>query len=372
MSAESRLTFEIEAQDGHARAGRVQLPRGSFETPIFMPVGTQATVKAITTEELERLGAQVILANAYHLALRPGAELVSKLGGLHRFMDWQRLILTDSGGFQLFSLRSRTRVSDDGVLFRSHVDGSEHFISPERAMTIQAQLAADIAMAFDHCPPSGARAAELEQAMLRTTNWARRCLSQPRPSHQSCFGIVQGGIDTALRRQHLAEIASLPFDGFALGGLSVGETPAQMHDVVREIAPEMPPNRPRYLMGVGRPEDLVVAIGAGIDMFDCVLPTRNARNGSLFTANGKIVISNAEHREADLPICGSCGCSVCARLSRAYLRHLYSTKEILYSRLASYHNLYFIIDLVRRARAAIQAGEYERFAARILEQRGSA
>lgn len=366
-----RLQYTLEAEDGKARAGSVRLPRGEFQTPIFMPVGTMATVKAMTPEEVAGLGAQVILSNAYHLYLRPGETIVEKCGGLHRFMNWPGLILTDSGGFQIFSLRALNRIDDKGVTFRSHVDGSEHFLDPVSSMAVQAALGADIAMAFDHCPPSDAPRADVEDAMRRTTLWAQRCVGEPRPEHQCRFGIVQGGLDLELRLQHIKEICSLPFDGFALGGLSVGETPEEMAVVLDTVAHQMPADRPRYLMGVGRPEDLVTAIGLGIDMFDCVMPTRNARNGQLFTQDGRIVITNAKHREDPSPPDPECTCSTCANYSRAYLRHLYVSKEILYSRLATLHNLHFVIDLVRRARQAIVGGRYAEFSRSFFERRGA-
>jgi queuine tRNA-ribosyltransferase len=356
-----RLQFELSAQNGPARAATVTLPRGSYQTPIFMPVGTHASVKAMTPRELEEIGAQIILANAYHLFLRPGGPLVERLGGLHQFAGWPRLMLTDSGGFQIFSLRQLMKIDDGGVVFRSHIDGSKHQLGPESSMAVQAQIGADIAMAFDHCPPSDAPADKVREAMDRTTHWANRCVGQPRPDHQTRFGIVQGGLDLALRRQHVEQICELPFDGFALGGLSVGETPEEMHEVVSEIAPLLPSDRPRYLMGVGRPEDLVESIGAGIDMFDCVMPTRHARNGQLFTETGRIVISNAIHRESEEPIDQRCDCAVCKVYTRAYLRHLYVAKEILYSRLATYHNLYYTIVLVKRARQAVLDGSYDAF-----------
>jgi len=365
-----RLTFTLDASDGHARAGVVALPRGSFQTPVFMPVGTHATVKAILPDELEDLGAPVILANAYHLFLRPGVGVIERCGGLHRFMGWGGLILTDSGGFQIISLRSlQTRLDDEGVTFRSHIDGSEHRLDPQRVMAVQAALGSDIAMAFDHCPPSDAPWALIEEAMARTTRWASECLEQPRPPHQVRFGIVQGGLDLGLRMRHLEQIGELPFDGLALGGLSVGETPEQMVEVLEQVVPRMPPDRPRYLMGVGRPEDLVAAIGCGVDMFDCVMPTRNARNGQLFTDTGRIVITNACHREDPGPIDSTCGCATCQRFSRAYLSHLYRAKEILYSRLATIHNLHHVLDLVRRAREAVVGGRYAAFAAEFAARR---
>jgi queuine tRNA-ribosyltransferase len=363
----SKLGFHVEASDGQARAARLTLPRGELGTPVFMPVGTQATVKAMTPAELEGLGARVILANAYHLYLRPGVEVVEACGGLQRFMGWPGLVLTDSGGYQIFSLRSLMRIDDDGVSFRSHIDGSPHRLGPEQAMAVQAALGSDIAMAFDCCPPSGAPRAQIEEAMARTTRWARRCVAQPAPPHQVRFGILQGGLDLELRLRHLEELAPLPFDGWAIGGLSVGETPQQMHAVLAEVAHRLPSDRPRYLMGVGRAEDLVTAIGLGVDMFDCVMPTRNARNGQLFTGRGRLVISNARYRTDPSPPDPGCGCDTCRTFSRAYLRHLYQAKEILYSRLATLHNLHFTLRLVEAGREAIRAGRYESWARAVLE-----
>ncbi len=366
-----RLKFDIEATDGEARAARVGLPRGGFSTPVFMPVGTQATVKSLTPADIDELGAKVILSNAYHLYLRPGVEVVRACGGLRRFMGYPGLVLTDSGGYQIFSLRSRMKIDDRGVSFRSHIDGSAHFLGPEEAMAVQAGLGSDIAMAFDQCPPSDAPRARVKEAMERTTLWARRCVEQPRPEHQVRFGIVQGGLDVGLRRRHLEQVCAMPFDGYALGGLSVGETPEQMAEVLHEVAHRMPVDRPRYLMGVGRPEDLVMAMGAGIDMFDCVMPTRNARNGQLFTRTGRVVISHARYADDPSPPDPDCGCSTCRTFSRAYLRHLYQAKEILYHRLATMHNLHQVMRLVERAREAVVDGRYaefsrEFFAARAL------
>jgi queuine tRNA-ribosyltransferase len=358
-----RLQLKVEGRCGHARATTIRLPRGELQTPLFMPVGTQATVKAMTPEELEGLGAQVILANTYHLHLRPGAAVIERCGGLHRFMGWPRLILTDSGGYQVFSLRSLAKIDECGVAFRSHLDGSLQQLGPESAMAVQAALGSDIAMAFDQCPPSRAPLAEVEAATALTTRWARRCLEAPRPDHQVRFGIVQGGLDRELRLRHLEELAALPFEGLALGGLSVGEAPEEMHAILGEVAPRMPEERPRYLMGVGRAEDLLVAIGAGIDLFDCVMPTRNARNGQLFTRAGRIVISNARHRDDPRPPDPACSCSTCRRFSRAYLRHLYLAKEILYSRLATLHNLHYTLELVRGARQAILEDRYPEYVA---------
>ena len=364
-----KLPFHVEATDGRARAARVELPRGSFQTPVFMPVGTQATVKSLAPADIDELGARVILSNAYHLYLRPGVEVVQACGGLRRFMGYEGLVLTDSGGYQIFSLRSRMKIDDRGVTFRSHIDGSEHFLGPEEAMAVQAGLGSDIAMAFDQCPPSDAPHRQVVEAMDRTTLWARRCVHQPRPEHQVRFGIVQGGLDVGLRLRHLEQMCDMPFEGYALGGLSVGETPEQMAEVLDEVAHHMPADRPRYLMGVGRPEDLVTAIGAGIDMFDCVMPTRNARNGNLFTETGRVVISHSRYRDDPGPLDPDCTCSTCRTFSRAYLRHLYSAKEILYHRLATVHNLHHVMRLVERARQAVVARRYGEFSKEFFARR---
>jgi len=357
------LSFRIEARAGHARSGVLETPHGAIETPVFMPVGTQATVKALSSDDLRRLGPRIILGNTYHLALRPGAERVAALGGLHRFMNWSAAILTDSGGFQVFSLRERCDIDEDGVTFRSHIDGSEQRLTPERAMEIQRLLGSDIAMAFDHCPPSDAPRAAIEDAMARTTAWARRSLAAPRAPGQLRFGIVQGGTHLDLRRRHLAELAAMEeggraFDGLALGGLGVGEAPEVMYDVIAAVAPEMPADRPRYLMGVGTPTDIWTAIGAGVDMFDCVMPTRNARNGNLFIKGGKINIGNARFRDEAAPVEAGCPCECCTGYSRAYLSHLFHAEELLYYRLASAHNVQHYLDLARRAREAIRTGTF--------------
>jgi queuine tRNA-ribosyltransferase len=348
--------FQVVARSGAARAGILQTAHGPVETPVFMPVGTQATVKSLASSDLEALGARIILGNTYHLALRPGEDLVARLGGLHRFMAWPRAILTDSGGFQVFSLAARRKLDEDGVTFQSHIDGSAQRFTPERAMAVQAALGSDIAMAFDECPPSDAPLDVVQAAVARTTRWARRCLASPSAPGQLRFGIVQGGVNIALRRSHLDDIAALPFEGVALGGLSVGEPPAVMHEVVAAVAPAMPDDRPRYLMGVGRPEDLLAAVESGIDMFDCVMPTRNARNGHLFTATGAINIANSVHRDADEPIDQACACATCRQHTRAYLAHLFRAKELLYYRLATVHNLEHYLALMRGARAAIIEG----------------
>jgi queuine tRNA-ribosyltransferase len=358
--------FQVLATCGLARAGRLRTAHGDALTPVFMPVGTQATVKSLSSGDLEALGAQIILGNTYHLAMRPGHELISRLGGLHAFMAWPRAILTDSGGFQVYSQSGRRVIDEDGVTFQSHVDGSTQRLTPESAMAIQAALGSDIAMAFDECPPADAQAGVVAKAMERTTRWARRCLAAPVPAGQLRFGIVQGGTDVSLRQAHLAEIGALPFDGLALGGLSVGEPPEVMHEVVAAVGPLLPAERPRYLMGVGRPQDILAAIGSGIDMFDCVMPTRNARNGHLFVPTGHLNIANARHRDERGPLDESCSCEACQRYSRAYLAHLFRSKEILYYRLATMHNIQYYFNLVLGARQAIVEGRFAAYAAGCL------
>ncbi len=385
--------YTLDGQDGKARAGRLQLPHGVVETPIFMPVGTIGSVKAMTAPELEQVGAQIILGNTYHLWLRPGTDVIATHGDLHRFATWKRPILTDSGGFQVFSLGAAlsgpakegeskktpgpgvvqgglVKITEEGVRFRSHLDGSLRMLTPEESLRIQAVLGSDIAMAFDHCPPGLSPPAEAQAAMRRTTEWAARCLSVPAPmltdgtnplGKQKRFGIVQGGIHVDLRRQHMAEICALPFDGFALGGFAVGEPIQTMYEVLDVVACELPKDRPRYLMGVGTPRDLVHAIAAGIDMFDCVMPTRNARNGQLFTSLGKVNIRNTKYSHDLSPLDPACTCETCTRYSRSYLRHLLIAKEILYCRLATLHNLHYYLDLTTRARAAILAGTFQEF-----------
>jgi queuine tRNA-ribosyltransferase len=355
------FSFEVVATRGKARAGVLHTPRGDIPTPVFMPVGTAGTVKAMTTPELEAptLDARVILGNTYHLYLRPGLDVIEAHGGLHAFMGWRRPILTDSGGFQVFSLASMSSIDDAGVTFRSHIDGSEHRFTPARAMHIQAVLRSDIAMAFDQCPPAHATAAEHDAAVARTTAWARACRDAPRPPGQALFGIVQGGLDLARRRRHLAELRELGFDGHAIGGLSVGESPDAMVEVLDAFAHELPEDRPRYLMGVGTPEDLARAVAAGVDMFDCVMPTRNARNGTLFTATGRIAITNAKHRTETGPVDPGCPCATCTTVSRAYLRHLYMSREMLYSRLATLHNLTHYAQHMARLRAHVLGAQKE-------------
>lgn len=356
------FSFDVLARDGHARLGRLVTPHGEVPTPTFMPVGTQGSVKTLTPEEVAATGARIVLGNTYHLWLRPGPDVVARLGGLHRFSRWSGAMLTDSGGFQAFSLADLRTVDDDGFVFRSHLDGSKRALSPEVAMEVQGKLGADIAMQLDVCPPGGAARGEVEAACRRTTAWARRCLVAKAPE-QALFGIVQGGTHADLRLAHAEELAALPFDGLALGGFSVGEPIEAMHATLGEVAHRLDASRPRYLMGVGTPRDLVRAIGAGVDMFDCVLPTRNARNGQALTRWGRVVIKQARYREDEAPLDACCECPTCAGgYSRAYLRHLFLANEILVLRLLSQHNLHLYGTLVRDARAAIAAGRYADFA----------
>jgi queuine tRNA-ribosyltransferase len=354
--------FALQGTDGKARAARLQLTHGEVETPIFMPVGTYGTVKAMTPRELEQIGARIILGNTYHLWLRPGLEVIAAHGGLHRMIGWSRPMLTDSGGFQVFSLQQLSRLDDEGVVFRSPIDGSPRQLTPEQSMAIQATLGADISMAFDQCPPGDAPRQVAIDALERTTRWAVRCLAAARAPGQKRFGIIQGGVHLDLRLRHLEEICALPFDGFALGGFSVGEPIPVMYQLLDEVVHRLPADRPRYLMGVGTPRDLVYGIGAGIDMFDCVMPTRNARNGQLFTWHGKIVIRHARYKQDLSPPDPDCACDTCRTFSLSYLRHLHQCREILFARAATLHNLHFYLDLVRRARAAILEKRWSEFA----------
>ncbi len=354
--------FRVIATDGAARAGVLTTPHGDVPTPTFMPVGTQGAVKSLAPEEVAATGARVVLGNTYHLWVRPGAELIASLGGLHRFTRWPHAMLTDSGGFQAFSLSGLVRLTEDGFSFRSHLDGRKMLLSPEVAMTVQGQIGADIAMQLDVCPPGQSDRSVMQAAVERTTRWAVRCLAARR-ADQAVFGIVQGGTDVALRRAHAATLGSLAFDGLALGGFSVGEPIDVMHDVLGQVAGDLDPDRPRYLMGVGTPVDLVHGVAAGVDMFDCVLPTRNARNGQALVRGGRIVIKNAKYRDDDRPLDPSCTCAGCsAGFSRAYLRHLFLAGEILALRVLSLHNLHLYGTIMRQAREAILQGRYARFA----------
>ncbi len=357
------MHFEVLKKDNNSRArlGRCHTAHGVFHTPAFIPVGTQATVKAMTPEELRDLGAEIILSNTYHLYLRPGHERIRRLGGLHRFMHWEHPLLTDSGGFQVFSLNSLVKVSEEGVEFKSHLDGSRHFITPEKAIAIQEALGADIIMCLDECTPYPASHEEAECSLQRTLKWSRRCRESHRASHQALFGIVQGGMYSDLRRKGVEVLVEIGFDGYALGGLSVGENKESMTRVIGETAPLLPENLPRYVMGLGMPGDMIEAVREGVDMFDCVLPTRNARNGMLFTRSGKMAIKNAKYAEDPSPIEPGCPCYTCRNYSRAYLRHLYFAEEILAFRLNTIHNLHFYLTFMREMRQAIAEDRLDGF-----------
>lgn len=368
ISIEPRpVRFELQAKSGNARAGLLHTSHGTVQTPAFMPVGTQATVKALSAQEIGGMGAQMVIMNTYHLWQRPGPDVVQELGGLHEFSRFGGVIATDSGGFQAFSLGERTKLSEEGFQFSSHLDGTKLLLSPEKAMEIQGALGSDVAMQLDVCLPGQATREELVLAMERTTRWARRCLDARRRIDQggfpqAVFGIIQGGTDVDLRREHLRALSAMEFDGLALGGFSVGEPPEKMHATLREITPQMDPARIHYLMGVGTPADLVRAIDTGIDLFDCVMPTRNARNGQAFVPGGRIVIKNATYRTDRRVLDENCDCPACAGgYSRAYLRHLYVAGEILVHRLISLHNLRFYAKWVEEARSAILQDRYRSF-----------
>ena len=364
-SASKALTFELLKTDesGHARRGRITLPHGVVETPVFMPVGTQATVKSLTPADLtDDIGAQIILGNTYHLMLRPGADNIETLGGLHKFMAWDRPILTDSGGFQVWSLGALRKIEEHGVHFQSHIDGARWFLGPKESMEIQRKLGSDIIMAFDECTPYPATYEEARDSMQLSMRWAAECREHlPVNSTQALFGIVQGGMYDDLRLESLKAVADIDFEGIAIGGLSVGEPKEEMLATLDALAPHLPTEKPRYVMGVGTPDDLIEGINRGIDMFDCVMPTRNARNGTIFTDHGKINIKNLKHQMDGRPIMENCDCYTCTHFSRAYLRHLYMAKEILSSRLNSLHNLHYYCGLMRRARGAIEEERWPQF-----------
>lgn len=366
MSVEN-FQYDLIRTDGKARAGVFHTPHGDLETPVFAPVGTQATVKSLTPVQLAELGASLVLSNTYHLYLRPGPELVAEMGGLHQFMQWPQPLLTDSGGFQVFSLADMRKVDDDGVTFKSHIDGSTHRFTPEKAVEIQEKLGADIIMAFDECAEPHDRV-YLERAMQRTHCWAERCLKAHTRSDQALFGIVQGGIFPDLREISARHISSLGFLGHAIGGLSVGESKPDMYAMIEVVNAILPENKPRYLMGVGTVEDLLNGIARGIDIFDCVLPTRLARHQAAMTRRGRINMLNAVHAHDPRPIDESCDCYTCRMFSRAYLRHLIVAKEMLAATLISIHNLHTLICLVKEARQAILAGHYVEFSEKILGQ----
>jgi queuine tRNA-ribosyltransferase len=369
-----RPRFELLSTDGAARTGRLTLAHGVVETPAFMPVGTYGTVKAMTPEELEDLGAHIVLGNTFHLMLRPGPEIVDAHGGLHRFMHWTRPILTDSGGFQVFSLKSLRKITEEGVQFRSPIDGAEVRLTPEDSMDVQLKLRSDIAMALDDCTPYPATELQARESMERSMRWAARSHAHyyKEAPPGGLFGIVQGGMHGSLRLASLEALLRLDFPGLAVGGLAVGEPEEERLRILETTVPHMPADRPRYLMGVGRPEDIVAAVLRGIDMFDCVIPTRHARNGHLFTSTGVINIRNAAH-QADLgPIDPVCGCYTCRNYTRSYLRHLDRCNEILGSRLNTLHNLHFYLDLMRTVRARIAAGEFSAWADNYLASRRAA
>jgi len=355
--------FEILKKEGSskARLGRIVTRHGAITTPAFLPVGTQGTVKSLTPEELVEVGVEGILGNTYHLYLKPGHETIGRLGGLHRFIHWERPILTDSGGYQIFSLAKLRKISKDGVTFQSHIDGSEHFLTPEKVMEIQRTLGSDIAMVLDECVPYPSPHEYVKASTRLTTLWAERCLKARRSDDPALFGIVQGGMYRDLREESARGLTRLNFQGYAIGGLSVGEPKSIMQDVLEWTTPFLPENRPRYLMGVGTPEDILHATMQGIDLFDCVLPTRNARNGMLFTSKGKISIKQARYAEDPGPIDESCLCYSCRHYSRAYLRHLYLANEILSSRLNTIHNIYYYMELMKEIRAAIEEGRLVEF-----------
>lgn len=353
--------FELQATSGNARAGLVTTEHGVIETPIFMPVGTRASVKTLWQEDLERLNAQIILGNTYHLYLRPGHELIEKMGGLHKFMSWNRPILTDSGGFQVFSLSDINKLTEEGVTFQSHIDGSRHLITPEKSMQIQRALGSDIVMAFDECPKLPATKETLQKSMELTHRWAKRCKSVELKSHQKLFGIIQGGLFEDVRQESMEGLIDLEFDGYALGGLSVGEKNEEMVNFCQNFVPKMPQDKPRYLMGVGKPLDILNGIKAGLDMFDCVLPTRNARNGQFLTTHGPLNIKKARFIEDQNPPDSECSCQVCTRYSRSYIRHLFTVGEYLAGQLISYHNIHFYLEMVKNAREAIFKGEFDQY-----------
>ncbi|HZK25453.1 MAG TPA: tRNA guanosine(34) transglycosylase Tgt [Oscillospiraceae bacterium] len=366
-------TLIKECPSTGARAGILHTPHGDIPTPVFMPVGTQATVKAMSPEELQEIGARIILSNTYHLYLRPGHELVREAGGLHRFMNWDRAILTDSGGFQVFSLGALRKIKEEGVTFRSHLDGSEHIFSPEKAVEIQEALGSDIAMVFDECAPYPAERDYIEDSLARTTRWAERCLKAHTREEQALFGIVQGGMYADLRQESARQLVALDFPGYGIGGLSVGEPAALMYEMLDETVPILPANKPRYLMGVGTADYLIEGVKRGVDMFDCVLPTRIARNGTIMTRDGYLTVRNAPYAKDYGPLEEGCNCYACRNYSRAYIRHLIKTNEILGLRLTSYHNLYVLVHFMARIRDSILNGTfpdvYKEFIARFGQEK---
>ena len=360
--------FTISATDGVARTGVIRTPRGEIRTPAFMPVGTAATVKAMLPGQVRDTGADILLGNTYHLMLRPGAERISRLGGLHKFMGWERPILTDSGGFQVMSLSKLRKITEEGVRFNSHIDGSEHFLSPERAMEIQRLLGSDIQMVLDECPAFPATQSDIEKSLAMSMRWAKRSKAAfgDQPGH-ACFGIVQGGVYPQLRQRSAGELREIGFDGYAIGGLAVGEPQAVMFETLEATVSHLPAERPHYLMGVGKPDDLAGAVYRGIDMFDCVIPTRSGRNGQAFTRQGTLNLRNAAHADDSAPLDPECGCPACTQFSRAYLHHVVKANEIIASMLLTAHNLTYYQDLMAEMRAAIAKGELARVVARVTD-----
>ncbi|MBE7560912.1 tRNA guanosine(34) transglycosylase Tgt [bacterium] len=363
--------LQLEVQNGDARAGRLFTPHGEVETPAFMPVGTQGAVKALTPELIRETGTHMILANTYHLHLRPGSGIIAELGGLHRFMNWPGPILTDSGGFQIYSLARLCRLDDEGVVFQSHIDGSTHRLTPERAMEIQAQLGADIVMALDECTPYPCEYSAAAAAVERTTRWAARCRAAQRRPDQALFGIVQGSVYPQLREQSAKALVAMDFPGYALGGLSVGEGRERMCAMLEATVPLLPSDRPRYLMGVGTPADFILAVERGIDLFDCVVPTRTARNATLYTSRGRLNLRNAQYVRDAGPLDPDCACPTCRQYSRAYLRHLYVAKEILASILGTLHNVAFFQNIMARIRSAIRTGTWAQLKEEVLAVYGA-
>lgn len=357
------MKFHVLATDGKARRAELEFERGKVQTPVFMPVGTAATVKSVTPEELDDIGAQIVLANTFHLLLRPGTDVIEAHGGLHNFMNWKKPILTDSGGFQVWSLAKIRKLSEKGATFKSPIDGREIFLGPEEAISVQHSLGSDIVMIFDECTPYPATQAEARQSMELSLRWAKRSQDAHGDNPAALFGIVQGGMYTHLREESLSALKEMDFDGYALGGLSVGEPKEDMACILTEIAHQMPEDKPRYVMGVGKPEDLVMAVEQGVDMFDCVLPTRNARNGWFYTETGVVKIRNAQYQMDTKPIEEGCGCYTCQHYSRAYVKHLLKCNELLGSRLATIHNLYYFHRLMEQIRQAIEAGVFQKFKA---------
>jgi len=364
----SKFRFTVKANDGTARLGEIETPRGSIRTPAFMPVGTAATVKAMLPQSVRETGADIILGNTYHLMLRPGAERIAKLGGLHTFMGWERPILTDSGGFQVMSLSKLRKIAEEGVRFSSHIDGSQEFLSPERAMEIQGLLGSDIQMVLDECPAFPATQAEIEKSLALSMRWAKRSKAAFKGGEgQACFGIVQGGVFAHLRQRSAEQLVEIGFDGYALGGLAVGESQSAMFETLDAAVLHLPSDRPHYLMGVGKPDDLAGAVLRGIDMFDCVLPTRSGRNGQAFTWNGALNLRNARHAEDPSPLDPACRCPACRGYSRAYLHHVVKANEIIASMLLTWHNLTFYQDLMAALREAIAAGTTQAVAAKVIK-----